>query len=523
MPDIVARRSLKHPKVINNGVRMDAISATATAGMQGFYTIPMTPQPSSSSLGSGNTLYLDLERDECGEIDNLCIRLKVSCSTADVTAVPSAYWFKRIVLESEKGSGSELAHIYPEQMVIWNWLLHGEEMRDKWAKLSNFANVKLKGKKMEKFYDNEQTKFRVGETKEIYIQIPATFLHNSMLDMKHIRSDLRIRMELSSDIVVSGSVNNLSLDNVSVLINSFREESYDDQEKISYQKNYDNGHIYLDAERLQINDKTLTAGQSTKIALDQFVGKCAFLAVVIKPNSNPVASDRSLYNYVDIGDDTTFDITNSSSQSLLGNGTAIKQKQLLQIFTELTGNQPLKGLYIIPFCEDIKLAFTKMNGVFDFYGLRDYLDVTFDTAPTQEVHQINLASLGVTGSYRYAFENGVISDQGLDYNDVAADIKTAIDAIPELQERDISVSVNNGIDGTTTQQITFNANSGRVVDEVGKITILGNNIPKVTSTSVSTYGTNGFTTGSNYQIEIFMYKYKCLVVDKKGNVTCKDL
>ena len=164
-----------------------------------------------------------------------------------------------------------------------------------------------------------------------------------------------------------------------------------------------------------------------------------------------------------------------------------------------------------------------MNGIFDFYGLRDYLEITFDSAPTQEVHTIDLASLGVTGSYRYAFENGIISDQELDYDDTASDIKTVIDAIPQLAERDISVTVNNGIDGTTTQTITYNANSGRGVDELGKITILPNGTPKVNSTSVSTYGSNGFTSGSGYQVEIFMYKYKCLVVDEKGNLTTKDL
>ena len=164
-----------------------------------------------------------------------------------------------------------------------------------------------------------------------------------------------------------------------------------------------------------------------------------------------------------------------------------------------------------------------MNGIFDFYGLRDYLEITFDSAPTQEVQTINTESLGVTGSYRYAFENGIISDQEVSFDETPANIQSAINAIPQLAERDISVTVNDGLDGVTAQTVTFNANSGRVVDELGKITVLGNGIPRVTSTSVSTYGSTGFTTGSNYQVEIFMYKYKCLTVDKKGNLNCKDL
>ena len=47
-------------------------------------------------------------------------------------------------------------------------------------------------------------------------------------------------------------------------------------------------NIYLDHERLTYNDKTLTASQTTKFALDQFVGKCPFIIVVIKSNTSPV-------------------------------------------------------------------------------------------------------------------------------------------------------------------------------------------------------------------------------------------
>ena len=524
MPSIRKRRELKAPKVIDNGLRIPEFQSVATAGMDGYYTIPMTPQPSSSSLGSGASLYFDLERDECAEINDIIIRLTVSCANASVTAVNPYYWFKRIVIESEKGSGDELAHIYPEQFMLWNYLLQGEESRQKWAKLSNYASVKLNGDKAEKFYDSESTKFQVGDSREIYLQIPVTFFHLDALDMKHIRSDLRIRMELASDIIVSGDRTNLSLDNIHLLINSFQEESYDRQDKEAIQKSYTEGYIYCDVERLQINDKTLTSGQTTKFNLDQFVGKCPFLLIVVKPSASPSASDRSLYNYVELGDDSEFDITNSSSQSLYGHGTPIKQQQLYEVFTSQTGNPHVKGVYLIPFCEDVKKALSgAMNGIFDFYGLRDYLEITFGSAPTQEVQTISLGTTASSGTYRYAFENGVISDQDLDYDDSASDIKAVIDAIPQLEERDISVTVNDGLNNTTSQTITFNNNAGRVCDELGKIAVLNNTDAKVNSTSVTTYGKRGFVTGSDYQVEIFMYKYKCLKVDKKGNLNCHDL
>ena len=98
----------------------------------------------------------------------------------------------------------------------------------------------------------------------------------------------------------------------------------------------------------------------------QFVGKCPFIVVVIKSNSSPVASDKSHFDFVEIGSDGTFDITNSGSQSLLGNGTAIKQDYLYELFTKQTGNPHIKGVYLIPFCESVKQSVVgKVNGYFE--------------------------------------------------------------------------------------------------------------------------------------------------------------
>ena len=524
MPKLQNLADVELPKVNENGALLPLHQATMVSGMDSHITIPATPAISSTILGSGNTYYYDLEPDEVGRIDELCFRFRITCSTADVECLPPEQWFTRIVLESQKGSGDELIHIYPENMVFWHWLTENRESREKSSHLCNYARTVIKSESAEKYWINEKTKFKAGETRDIYLQIPALFLHLNALDMRHTRNDFRFRFEFNNDIVVSGDRTNLSLDNLNLVAQTFSEEPYDYRHRMGRLQKNKHKYIYLDHEILSYNSYTLTAGSTQKFALDQFVGKCPFLFVLIKPNNNPVASDKSKINYVEIGKEGTFDITNSASQSLLGNGTAIKQDYVYDQFSKQTGNPHLKGVYMINFCKNVKQSLAgKPNGFFEFVGVRDYLEITFDSAPTQEVHTINLDSLGVTGSYRYAFENGAISDQEVDYNDVAADLKVAIEAMPQVAERDISVTVNNGIDGTTTQTITYDNKAGKVCDELGKITILGNGIPKVTSTSVSTVGRKGFTTGSNYQVEIHMYKFKCLEVGKNGNLSCKDL
>ena len=390
--------------------------------------------------------------------------------------------------------------------------------------MCNYGRTEIKSESAERYAITEQTKFRAGETRDVYLQIPALFLHLNALDMRHTRNDFRFRFEFSNDIVVSGDVSNLSLDDLNLVTQSFSEENYDYKHRMGRLQKNKHKYIYCDHEILSFNNYTLTAGATQKFALDQFVGKCPFLFVVIKPNNNPVASDKSKIKFLEIGPDGTFDITNSSSQSLLGNGTAIKQDYIYDQWTKQTGNPHLQGVYLINFSNNVKQSLAgKPNGFFEFVGLRDYLEITFDSAPTQEVHTIDLGATSSSGTYRYAFENGVISDQELNASDGTTAIEAAIDAIPQLKELDITVDVNDDLVGTDAQTVTFNAGSGKVSNELGKITILGNGISKVEGTTVSTVGKKGWTTGSNYTVEIHMYKFKCLEVSKKGKLTCKDL
>ena len=93
----------------------------------------------------------------------------------------------------------------------------------------------------------------------------------------------------------------------------------------------------------------------------------------------------------------------------------------------------------------------------------------------------------------------------------------------QLKERNVSVSVNDGIDAVTSQTITYSANAGRISDDLGKITILPNGTPKVNSTSVTTYGDDGWTTGSNYEVNVFCYKWAKFCVEKDGSLSVEDL
>ena len=526
MPKLVNKLDMEYPKVNEKGSLLPAHQSHYTSGQDSHITIPATPAPSTSILGSGNAYYFDIESDEVGRIDDIMLRMRITCSTADVDCVPPPYWFSRIILEAEKGSGDELQHIYPKNMMLWDYFTRDRVSREKCRALQNYHSTELKSESSEKYWVSEKTKFRAGETRDVYIPLPALFLHLNAIDMKHIRNDFRIRLEFSNDIVISGDRTNLSLDNLEAVIQTFAEESYDYQHRMDKQRKNAHKYIYLDHERLQYNDKTLTASQTTKFALDQFVGKCPFIVVLIKSNSAPVASDKSLFDFVEISENGKMDITNSGSQSLLGNGTAIKQDHIYDLWTKQTGNPHIKGIYLINFSDSVKQSVTgAVNGYFEFVGLKDYLEITFDSAPTQEVHTITLSGTPTAGTYRYAFEKGGIAVNEVAHNATVAQAKANAEAMPQLAEREITATMSAQFDASVTQTVTFDARAGQVSKDLGRITVLtGNNFnADVDSSAVTTYGQSGFTTGSSYQVEIHMYKYKCLEVEKNGKITTRDL
>ena len=523
MPSIARILDAENPVVNENGALLPLHQAAITAGSDAYIVLPCSPQPASNVLGTNTTINFDIERDTVKQINDIVLRFTVSCSTADVECLPINYWMDRVIIEAERGSSDELIHLFPENWIVWDYLTEDRVGREISRQFSNYHVVKKEGG--EKYSLSQRTKFKAGETRDVYLKIPALFFHLNAIDMSHVRSDLRIRLEMSNDIVVSGSASNLSLDSLNLVVRNFAEEDFDHNYRVQRHTKNKHKYIYLDTERYQVNNKTLTAGQTTKIELDQFTGKMGFAVVVIKPSSNPKASDKSKIKFTELGPNATFDITNPSSQSLLGQGTALKESHLYQIFCKQTGNPHVSGLYLIPFAKNPKKAVAGViNGFTEMVGLRDYLEITPDSAGLQETHTIDIGTTASSGTYRYCFENGGISDQDVDYNDSTTDIEAVLNAMPELVERDITASVNNNLASTTSQTITFSSDSGKVSDELGKISIIGNGIPKVTGTSVSTVGRRGFSTsGSNYEINVYMFKFKALEVHNNGRLTCHDL
>lgn len=524
MVKIVLRDPIKRAADVEDKAFLPQFQLNGHVGQKEFFTVPIQPAAPTNAFTNGSTLLYDLSPHEVREISDIIVRLTIS-ATADTQIVGAPYLFDTIRIEPNHGSQAEVCRIYPETCIAWSMLTENEESQSKCAEMGNYSLTDVKNRNLRKYYTNESNYIRAGQTKEIYLPIPMNFIKYGGLHMGSIKNDLRFRFECSNDIVIDGSASNLSLDAFDFLIECHKEANFDAIANLARRKKHDHGYIYLESERLQINTKTYTAGSKTEIFLDQFTGKVPFLMVVLKGSTTPSSSDKTKFDYYEIGKYGTFDLENSSGKSLLSNGNPINQNQVYQCVQDQLGTKPWQGVYIIPFCDNIKHSVAGVvNGFHQFTGAKDKLSIVLDSAPTQEVQTVNLSTTASSGTYRYAFENMILSDQDVDYNDSTSDLLSAINDIPQLAEIGLSASsVSANIESSASHAVTFSARSGAVYEKFGKITMIGNGTPKVTSTSLTTAGRDGWVTSSNIQCEIFAFKFCKLICDKEGNLMKKEL
>ena len=528
MSKVVSRLEAKHQKVSdgsNNVIPM--FQSFATVGHKEWFNIPIQPPAPTTTFSSApTTVFMDLSPHDCKQIEHIVVRLTLSASGGDVQTVGAPYLFEKITAHADKASGQTLFTILPEQIVSWYMLTMNDEQQQEWAKLSNFALPELHSQNQKKYYYNQSNYIRNGESKQIYLPLPLNFLNFGALDMSHIANPIRFKFYASSSAVIDGSVANLSLDNMEMLVSGHQESDFDANMRVGNNKNKNHAYNFLSVSRLQVNTNTLTAGTATDVYLDSFANKCAFLLIVIKGSTTPIATDATLFDYYEIGKNGTISLQNASGKDLIHNGNPLNQTVIYEQINQQLGRKPYKGMYIIPFCEDIKKSLAgHINGYMQMQGDKRKIQITFDTAPTQEIHSISLGTTASSGSYRYAFENMALSDQDADYNDSTSDLLNIINAMPALADRGlVASSVSNNINTSSTHNVTYTARSGRVCDELGKLTILGNDgTPKVTSTSVTTYGDDGWSTGSSYQIEVFNFHWSKFVVGKDGSLSVEQL
>ena len=538
MPKIVPRRSLKiaksHAKSNKNeSGYFPAHQTIATSSLPELFKVPITSASfTSDAFKNGSTIFYDIEPHELKQVECFELRLKLSASGGDITLTPSFYMFLEQEIISNKGSGSRIGnYIYPETSMLWNLLTLKKDELEYSGRHQNYHLEPIKSENKYKFGRDDYNVIRDGDTKYIYVKIPFNFIHFDAWDFSHFNTPTRIRLKCNSDCVVSGDVNNLSLDDIHIVALSRREEPFDDEHRRALHKK-NNKYIFLETEKISYNNKQITAGQSVSFDMQSAVGKSPFVVVVIKPGTSQNASDESYYDFVELGANGTIDLQNSSGQSEIGASNNNWDIEYLEKhFLQDTGSNNIAGVYFLPFCENNaihKAVSGQISGFYQFYGQRCDIVITPDAEGTGEVQTIDLETTPSNGQYAFQI-NGEISDY-LDYNASTTDMKTALENMKCVRKLGLTATFNQAASAGTSFTITFDENrDGRVSDRLGIVRLLTNNlagdggIESNPVSSVTTYGKIGWNSGSDYTVEIFVYKFVELTVDKNGQMHCKDL
>ena len=153
MAKVYARHETKHQKVSDHHkCAIPAFQSFATIGHKEWYTLPIQPTAPTTAFSSApTTIYYDLEPNDCKNIEDLCIRLTLSASSADVQTTGAPFYFDEITLIADKGSGQELVKIFPENIIAWCMLTMNEEEQNYWAKHMNFSLTDFKSQNQRKY------------------------------------------------------------------------------------------------------------------------------------------------------------------------------------------------------------------------------------------------------------------------------------------------------------------------------------------------------------------------------------
>ena len=276
MPQIVPRSSQKD-KVNSESLHgMPALHPSfqvhETDGKEEYTTLPITPTLNGNSFqDSSREILFDLEPNDCGEIKDIELRFTVS-STTGMTLVPSAYLIKRIIVESNKSMGDEIARVYPLNIQLYQYLNSSptEICANSKTQLYQLQNYGC-GQK-QRYTHGENSVLNAGERRDIYLPIPVNVFQMGAVDMSFISQALRFRIQLNNDIdAVNGGSGDLQLENLHFMIRSVRKNDADEEfdQKVASKNHH--SYVYLDCDRLVVNDKNVQAGVVNRYPLDHFV------------------------------------------------------------------------------------------------------------------------------------------------------------------------------------------------------------------------------------------------------------
>jgi len=507
--DLILKKLIRDPRGSGD---LPLIQSKAIINYDSFITVYSLPNPPTTCMSSGTLVNFDIEPNTFQMAEQIAVKLNITCSSAAVTMVPSPWWFRTIKLRSNKGAGEYLKWWYPDEMG-WYLSLMEKNMRDFFEREGMIRFIEGKEELM-LCYPHP---LNVGESRDVYIPLSASFLDMNSIHNQHMAQTLRLELEFNSDFAISGTTTNITVNNIAIVVRQHELPESEQRMWTNELKSSNKLFQYLDTMQLTDNGKTLTASTLTRYDLQALVGKIPFLLVCIKPSTSPISSDQSRFRPISVGEDATWELSTPSQEPLLGKGVDINHAYLKKEYIRLTGKKPLKGFYILPFTDDIMSSWQGVvSGYRSFIGSKDSLEITFGSAGTAEVHTLTKSGTVGTGTWQFFWDGEYLATAA--YNAAVGTIKTNIEASDKFLSMGYTVTFGAALDQASVT-VTFGIRNGGVSLDNRNRSVVAiaqeGNLGALTS-AITTRGIQGFTTSATYTTEIYAFYFRRLMIHGNG-------
>lgn len=494
-----------------------------------YQMLPAAPTGSLTAAGVYEC-YLDPQKFEIPT--KIALRFDVlEASAANMYLTPTAYFPQWIEITANKGAGQVIAKLWDDQL-FWESAVLEPDI-----------------KKTQDYYEangyspeyNRGPLHPASSTRHYRLELKSLPFIHGQLYLSNIRKEIRIQIQFKSAVVSSGS-GTCSLSNVWLEVDHDRPMG-NHLPLLQALRTVPQKCRYLQAIKVSSGaSQTLTAGSTYNLDLSYASkGICPFIIFGVRTSGFTATNDGPL-NLIDIGDiNATIDVVDPGGKSMMTSGVAARTDRLMRKYGKLgvASFPKYKKWYMLQFCKDVARAFAgEMSGALYLDGGKNLLAITPDSAQTNPVFSLsssnNAAGLAV-GYIRLKYKNSVTAP--LAYNTTAANLKVAMDALPDSLKDGVTWSFNQDFTSTanscvvsltatcTTEMPQFDPNQyPQVINESGSTSAAGNVSTLVAyTTALATPGKRGFTTMSGTaQIDAYVYMYY-QYTEKGGEIAIEKL
>lgn len=497
----------------------EADQVTKLAGLQKIKTVKAAPIISSDFFTRTGWESLYITRGSLGVIRDAALRFQIT-GTQDFYPMNPCFWFQKIEFYSNKGV--LLQRLNSDS--LWASILSMDQHQiDNWASEMGYTKQFMK----------RSTKLvKANKLTTFWLPLPTVFLNHLRLDMQKVEQ-LEIRFYSSGDGTNSaildrapGSTPTITLNDVSIRL---REYLPDSKVSKSLDLVYERPRVrtFIDFQAAQWN-QAMSASTKYYFDLDTFKHKSIAFIINVRSQSIEQRGPGNLY-YVDLGDETVFDVISGSDTSILTgqsgvSGGYLKNLRSSELFNNSYHSVQGNAQYVLPFSNELQQSFHTgiVDGFLQLRGKAEKYQLTIDTTTACVNPVITLTQAGgaiSAGTFRFAWRGKMTAP--LAFNESAANVQTALNNlfIDEGLQFTLSAALSAG--ATPTLQITDQAGVSYCDLDPADLpqVILSPNAATATSvtSSLTTSPVDGFL-AATYKVEIVSAFIKQILINKNGEL-----